>query len=59
MFEICFLVLVVNLNVFVEEKIRFKIICVDDDGVDGIFCKVYGVKIIFVFVCFEVMIVLL
>ena len=49
MSEIRFLALVVNSNVFVEEKTRFKTTCADDDGADGIPCKAYGAKITPVF----------
>ena len=59
MSEIRFLALVVNSNVFVEEKTRFKTTCADDDGADGIPCKAYGAKITPVFVCPEAMTALL
>ena len=57
--EIRFLALVVNSNVFVEEKTRFKATCTDDDGADGIPCKAYGAKITPVFVCPQAMTALL
>ena len=59
MSEILFLALVVNSNVFVEEKTRFKTTCADDDGADGVPCKAYGAKITPVFVCPEAMTALL
>lgn len=57
--EIRFLALVVNSNVFVEEKTSFKATCEDDDATDGIPCKAYGAKITPVFVCPQAMTALL
>ena len=59
MSEIRFLALVVNSNVFVEEKTKFKSTCADDDDADGIPCKAFGAKLTPVFVCPETMTALL